>query len=230
MAGAGYREFQVNEVLTASNVQTYLQDQAVMVFASSAARASALVTPAEGMTTYLADINQTQFFDGTDWVSIAGWQLVKKQTIGSGVSSVTVTGAFSTNFDNYRIIVSGGVGSAAANLGLKLGATATGYYGGVVYGVYSSGASAVSVNNNAASWTTVGGVGTGGIVGQIDLTAPFLSSNTSVSASYVGLAAGGGAGQFAGFLSNSTSYTDFTITPSTGTLTGGTIYVYGWNK
>jgi hypothetical protein len=38
--------------------------------------------------------------------------LIKTQTIGTAVSSVTVTGAFSTTYDNYKIIVSGGVASA----------------------------------------------------------------------------------------------------------------------
>jgi hypothetical protein len=32
------------------------------------------------------------------------------------------------------------------------------------------------------------------------------------------------------FLNNSTSYTGFTIIPETGTLTGGTVDVYGYAK
>jgi len=43
--------------------------------------------------------------------SIAGLTLVKSQTIGSAVSSVEVTGAFSATYDNYKVIVIGGVGS-----------------------------------------------------------------------------------------------------------------------
>jgi hypothetical protein len=33
-----------------------------------------------------------------------------------------------------------------------------------------------------------------------------------------------------GFLNNTTSYTAFTFTPSSGTLTGGTIRVYGYRN
>jgi hypothetical protein len=33
-----------------------------------------------------------------------------------------------------------------------------------------------------------------------------------------------------GYLDNTTSYTDFTLTPSSGTLTGGTIRVYGYTE
>ena len=42
MAGAGYRTFASGEVLTSTNVQTYLMDQAVQVYAGTAARASAI--------------------------------------------------------------------------------------------------------------------------------------------------------------------------------------------
>jgi hypothetical protein len=38
----------------------------------------------------------------------------------------------------------------------------------------------------------------------------------------------GGAGLAVGILDNTTSYTDFTIAPTTGTITGGTIFVYGY--
>jgi hypothetical protein len=42
--------------------------------------------------------------------------------------------------------------------------------------------------------------------------------------------ANGEAGAGGGILNNSTSYTAFTITPASGTYTGGTIYVYGYKK
>ena len=35
----------------------------------------------------------------------AGLVLVKKQTVGSAVSSVTVTSCFNANFENYKITV-----------------------------------------------------------------------------------------------------------------------------
>ena len=47
----------------------------------------------------------------------SGLTLVKAQTIGTTVSSVTVTDAFSATFDNYKIIISDGVGST--NSGIK---------------------------------------------------------------------------------------------------------------
>lgn len=53
--------------LTASDVNEYLMNQSVMVFASSAARANALTAPTEGMVTYLQDTDQLEVYDGTAW-------------------------------------------------------------------------------------------------------------------------------------------------------------------
>ncbi|NBW22489.1 MAG: hypothetical protein EBR82_82530, partial [Caulobacteraceae bacterium] len=64
MAGLGYKAFSAGAVLTAAQVQGYLQDQAVMTFASSAARTAAITAPSQGMTTYLTDSNTYwQYFD-----------------------------------------------------------------------------------------------------------------------------------------------------------------------
>jgi hypothetical protein len=50
MAGAGYKLFNTGDVLTAAQVNTYLNVQTVMVFADSAARTTALSgVLAEGM-------------------------------------------------------------------------------------------------------------------------------------------------------------------------------------
>lgn len=71
MAGAGRRTFTPGEVLTASNVMNYLQDQAVMNFAGTAARGSAIGTAvSEGMVSYLADLNQVQVYDGSAWQQV----------------------------------------------------------------------------------------------------------------------------------------------------------------
>lgn len=57
MAGLGWRTFTAGAVLTAAQVQGYLQDQAVMKFATSAARTSALASPTQGMISFLSDSN-----------------------------------------------------------------------------------------------------------------------------------------------------------------------------
>ena len=69
MAGAGRKTFTAGEVLTASDVQNYLQDQMVMNFAGTAARASAIPSPTEGMVAHIGG-GTVEVFDGSAWVSL----------------------------------------------------------------------------------------------------------------------------------------------------------------
>jgi hypothetical protein len=68
MAGAGYKLFATGDVLTAAQVNTYLNEQTVMVFADSAARTTALSgVLAEGMMSYLQDTNAVEVYNGSSW-------------------------------------------------------------------------------------------------------------------------------------------------------------------
>ena len=71
-AGLGYIEFNTGDVLTAAQANGYLASQVVMVFASAAARTSAIASPQEGMISYLKDTNATQYYSGSAWVTIGG--------------------------------------------------------------------------------------------------------------------------------------------------------------
>lgn len=66
-----YHLFSTGEVLTAANVNSYLMNQTVMVFASAAARTTALSgVLAEGMISYRTDSHITEYYNGTAWVPI----------------------------------------------------------------------------------------------------------------------------------------------------------------
>jgi len=67
---SGYRTWTPGEVITASNVQDYLQDQTVMVFASSAVRSTAVVVPTEGMLSWVQDDNKYQYYNGSAWTDL----------------------------------------------------------------------------------------------------------------------------------------------------------------
>jgi hypothetical protein len=159
-----------------------------------------------------------------------GLTLISTTTIGTTVSSVTVSNAFSATYDNYRIIVSGGTSSAFENLTLVFGATTTGYYAAISSVIYSSAAAALASDNNAASFTKFGVCLTDGLNANADILTPFLAKNTFVAGSRINNNTGQNAGNMNGFLNNTTSYTAFTIAPSSGTLTGGTIRVYGYQN
>jgi len=66
------KEFEAFTRLDASDVNTFLMDQSVMTFATSAARGSAIATPVEGMVTYLEDNNSLQLWNGSQWVLASG--------------------------------------------------------------------------------------------------------------------------------------------------------------
>jgi hypothetical protein len=226
MAGAGKKTFTAGEILTASDTNTYLMEQTVMNFAGTAARASAIPTPTEGMVSYRSDIDNLQLYNGSEWQAASGLQLVKKQTIGSGVASVEVTGAFSAEYENYAIRISGGAGGGTY-LNMILGAQgAASHDGALVFASYAGGSVGLVGNNNQGFWPYVGSSGTT-LNAQIELNSPFLTEQTMLSAIWYDTNT---MGNFNGRHSGSTSFTSFWIIPNTGTLTGGTIYVYGYGQ
>ena len=159
-----------------------------------------------------------------------GLTLISATTIGTTVSSVTVSGAFSATYDNYLVIVSGGVASADNFLNLTLGATATGYYRFQVAGKYDTNTVSGSGAQNATSITEVAYGSTSGLNGIFEIISPFETKRTGF---YAKTAANSNARFFAltgGYLDNATSYTAFTLTTNTGTVTGGTIRVYGYQN
>lgn len=64
------KTFTAGSVLTASEVNTYLMDQAVMTFADSAARSSAIATATTGMVTFLTTDDSLEVYNGSGWVSV----------------------------------------------------------------------------------------------------------------------------------------------------------------
>lgn len=159
-----------------------------------------------------------------------GLALIKTQTIGTAVSSVTVTNAFSSTYDNYKIIINGGVGSTTSSISIQIGAAATAYYGGLAQVPYSTGTVGGLADNNATKFTYCGYMTPTILSSNVEILAPYLSKPTNISTTYAAQSTTGSVASYAGFLNNSTSYTDLTVLPITGNMTGGTIYVYGYRK
>ena len=68
MAGAGYKLFVNGNTLSASDLNTYVQQQTVMVFASASARTTALSgVLSEGMVSYRLDSHVLEVYNGTIW-------------------------------------------------------------------------------------------------------------------------------------------------------------------
>jgi len=119
MAGAGYKLFNTGDVLTAAQVNTYLMEQTVMVFANAAARTTALTgVLAEGMVSYLKDTNATEVYDGSAWVSIGSSGDITGITTGatSGLTGGVTSGTadLKINFASKGQLAVG-TGSATAD-------------------------------------------------------------------------------------------------------------------
>jgi hypothetical protein len=99
MAGLGRRTFAPGEVLTASNVMNYLQDQVVQTYAGTAARGSAIGTAvSEGMVSYLADTNALEVYRTSG--TAVGWDRIDAPQS----PNIIINGAFEIN---QRVYVSG---------------------------------------------------------------------------------------------------------------------------
>lgn len=157
----------------------------------------------------------------------SGLVLISSTTIPSAVSSVTVSNAFSATYDNYYITVTGGVGSATGYFNMQLGSTATGYYRVNILAPYSTGTVSSFASSNATSWLAVFPFTTNSIAGFVDLQNPFNAKNTHFFTRGSQSATTGEINLNSGYLADTLSYTAFTLTTSTGTVTGGTIKVYG---
>jgi len=157
--------------------------------------------------------------------SIGLW-LVKTQTVGAGVSSVTVTGAFSADYDNYRIVISGVSNSATDIVSVfTLGSANTAYYSNM--SIYKLGTGVINLpqNNDINAYVAI--QDTNNTSTTFDLISPNLAKWTIWSGSSFGFL---GQFVFAGELRDTTQFTSFTLAPASGTWTGGTIRIYGYRN
>ena len=155
-------------------------------------------------------------------MNAVGLWLVKTQTIGTSVTSINVTSAFSSSYANYLVTVSGGTVAANAALNLQLGATVTNYQTNYIYTSYNNTVAGIGTTAGT-SYDRFGFAATGGLYAFCYISAPQLASNTYFNSFYTGASDLGWAG---GRLVNTTQYTDFTMS-CTQALTGGVIRVYG---
>ena len=161
----------------------------------------------------------------------AGLTLISSTTIGTTVSTVAVSSCFSSTYDNYKIIVSGGIASSNPNLDLVLGSTTSGYY---YFLIRSNAYSSVSQStaSNTTSFPFVGSGGPNSLQANFDLLGPNLAKRTEFTGtSHTTNSSSLGFGVVGGFQNSDTQFTGFTLgTGGDGTMTGGTIKVYGYSN
>lgn len=108
-----YKVFSNGDALTGSELNTYLMNQSVMVFASTTARDAALTAPTEGMVVWLQDSDKYVYYTGSAWAD-----LITPASSGNAIingafdiwqrgTSFTYTTVFNYTADRWLIICNG---------------------------------------------------------------------------------------------------------------------------
>ena len=206
-AGLGFKTFTTGEVLTAADVNGYLM-QGVLVFASEAARNSAITSPQEGQFAYTKDNNSLWYYTGSAWVASGATGDIEGVTAGTGISgggtsgTVTITNSMATEitakadlivgtgnaaFDNLAVGANGTVLTADSTVsptGLKWAAPAGGG-GGLVFIGNTTFTSSSTINVNDVFSTTydnyrilIVGASVGGSAAQLSFRLRVSSTDT----------------------------------------------------
>jgi hypothetical protein len=204
MAGAGYKLFNTGDVLTAAQVNTYLNEQTVMVFASSAARTTALSgVLAEGMMSYLQDTNAVEVYNGTSWVNVGNAGDITEVQAGVGISIASGTGPIPviTNSSTDLITTAGdllygtaadtvarlGIGTAGHVLKVNSGATAPEWAVDPTTDVVTTAGDLIYATG--ADAVTRLGIGTAGQVLKVNSGATAPEWGAAAASSFVGVSA-----------------------------------------
>jgi hypothetical protein len=248
MAGAGAKKFPAFSKLSSNDVNNYLADQVIMRFATTTARDAAFgglgePTLAEGMTAYIDNLNVLQTYDGSNWVTTTALQTTPDVSAGlvylaggNLTSSATdFLGVFSSQYTNYRVVVSQGTLSAATDfcLNFLLGASPVAsnafYYGYV--GLTSGGAGSnqsgagIPLGRTGAYTSSAGQM----FVLSMDIYAPNVNTWTrwagqAVNQADLGSRSGGG------HWADNTQFTGLRLQSAGGQTITGQVEIYGYRK
>ena len=151
-------------------------------------------------------------------------------------SAVSINGCFTTDYDAYRMVISHAYASNNGNLLMRLRAAGTdataGNYNSELLQAYlattpyAGNYGSQTSLRMGSSYTTLGQ----GMHNVADILAPKLAQPTAVMAQTIVTATAPIIEHWYGFLNDSTAYDGLTIFNSAGTLSGGTVKVYGYQN
>ena len=96
--GLGRKVWNAGDVLAAADVNGYLMDQSIMVFAGTAARNAAIGTPVVGMHTFRTDSTAVEVYNGSAWVSANSVGGTISVPVANVVNSLTASTATAYTF------------------------------------------------------------------------------------------------------------------------------------
>lgn len=232
-----YKTFVTGDILTANDANNQFMKQTIAVFATAAARTSALASPVEGQYSYLEDSDSTWIYNGSNWVVPtnsmgAGSTLISSTTISSA-AFVSVNNCFTSTYDAYQIVlnVTGITGTNKMFMRLSGTDSVTGYYDAKIV---TSGAAGTTVTGSVQSSVATGwmvfqqaGQNTA-LSGTVIVTNPATTALTNYSALPIWYNNSGptqGLHIASGTHSSAVAYDGFTFTFA-GAV-NGTVKVYG---
>jgi hypothetical protein len=235
---AGKKTFVAGEVLTAQDVNDYLMDQSVMNFATSAARASAIPTPTEGMTSYIsttgtASIPQIETYTGSAWQTPYGQTLVANVSFTSA-TLVTIDNVFTADYQDYEIYLDLDTSSITDNCNIKLrvGGTTpalTAYQAHYIFQNEGSGTVTGSFVSNSSAFTDIHRTTSGSSsFAKITISKP---QETKVTQIFAAIKDNVVYRTYGARLNNTVSYDGFAFALNTAAANStGSIRVYGLRK
>jgi hypothetical protein len=209
MAGLGRKEWSPGDTLNAADVNGYLMDQSVMVFAGTAARASAIPTPSAGMVAY-STATSLQVYNGSAWVDLStGYGVATGGTSSSitvgGINYTLLTFTTSGTLTNtkaglFDVAIIGGGGSGAGQNSSSYGGGGAGGGGLLIDTLYLTANQTVTIGaGGAAIGSTIdGNMGNASRIGDVVATGGGCGGRLSGRFSDFQSGSGGGsAGPFA---------------------------------
>lgn len=222
-AGLGFKTFTTGEVLTAADTNGYLM-QGVNVFASAAARTSAITSPQEGQMSFLKDTNSTEYYDGAAWVAVGaaggGMTLISTTTLSG--ASVTLSSIPQT-YNQLVIYVTAATNNTAdGKLTFKPNGVSNARWSGTDFNAVYSGTGSVlqpaeniSRTNPDNGWCfTYDNYTANGYTNVWHLDGYYYDGGNPRGINIAGSAVGG-------------PITSFVLANTGGTFSGGTIKLYG---
>jgi hypothetical protein len=172
--------------------------------------------------------------DTNTYLANSGLVYIKQITVGATVTTVDVTSCFSSTYDNYMVSFSGITSNSGnggtINFKLLSGTTpsSTAYYGNTFYIVPGASGGLANASFSNAAYGEAMSISTSTTnAGVFQLQSPYLAQYTrsqhmSADNNYV---------RWNSMVHQvATSYDGIQFLPSAGTITGGTITVYGYRK
>jgi hypothetical protein len=173
--------------------------------------------------------------DTNAYLANSGLVYVKGQTIGNGVTSQVISSCFSGTYDAYRVVISNMIMSDTTygnNVRVKMhdgtNPASSAYNYGIIRVDLSNGVVSAQYGRSQTTGVIVG-TGTGDKFGiGFDVINPNIASHTLFNGIGNCNDTTGYAGSGSGMHQASTSYTGLQLLVNSGTMTGGTIIVYGY--